>query len=129
MNLVTLTEGQARYLTTLSKAAANYRGSWESLIKRGNDEIDRLTNNQWVSGPSHQIMAEVQQEYGQIKVMLDMLWSVFTLEQLPEGADTKEAVVEVEKLLAIALGEPNKKSASLGGGTWFYKGKTLSDFE
>lgn len=127
MNLVTLTESQARFLVSLSKAAADYRGSWESIMKRGADEIDRLNNSQWITGPSHQIMSEVQQEYGQIKVMLELLWSVFTLSDLPEGADPKEAVKEVEQLLAIALGEP-KKNASIGGGTWFREGQKLSDF-
>lgn len=122
-----LNEGQARYLCDLSRVAADYRGSWESIIERGTKEIASLDANQWVTGPSHQIMAEVQQEYGKLKFALEMLWSVFRLD-IFEEADRKDAAKEVEKFIEVATQKNQGLHGSLAGGTWFVQNRTIADY-
>lgn len=125
-NLLVLTDAQAEYLRKLSSASHNYKQSWQSLAERGEEETKRLNLGQWVSGPNHQVMAEVQQEYGRIKVMLDMIWCVFSVEGW-DNDDREAGIKEVSKLIEIACGDP-KKNAAIGGGTWFSEGKTVSDY-
>lgn len=126
---IVLNESQARFLSDLSRIAADYRGSWESIIERGQKEIQRLTENQWMSGPSHQVMAEVQQEYGKLKFALDMVWSVFRVDHVLLEANRKDAAKEVEAFLAVALAENKGTHGSLAGGTWFVAGRTIEDYK
>lgn len=126
---IVLNEGQARFLIDLSRIAADYRGSWQSLIERGQKEINRLSNNEWVDGPGNQVMAEVQQEFGKIKFALNMIWSVFRIDIFEEEKDRRDAAKEIEAFVAIALAENKGKNASLSGGTWFMEGKTIEDYK
>ena len=121
-NLVVLDEAKATYLKMLSQASADYRNSWEALAKRGLEEIHKLNNGLWVSGPHHQVMSEVEQEYGKIKMALNLVWTVFDLSIFDE--DEQEAArKEVDQFLKIAMGQPKDFH-----GTWFHKGHTISDF-
>ena len=122
VNHIILDEGQARFLINLSRAATDYRGSWESLAKRGADEIHRLDEGQWVSGPHHQIMSEVEQEYGKIKMALELVWSVFRVDIFAEE-DREPARKEIDQFLKIAMAEGKDLH-----GTWFREGHTISDF-
>jgi hypothetical protein len=120
---IVLNEGQAMYLIHLSRAANDYRSSWEALTKRGQDETDRLDKGQWVSGPNHQVMSEVEQEYGKIKMALDLVWSVFRVDIFAEE-DREAARAEIDQFLKIAMG-PSKGMH----GTWFREGHTTVDFK
>ena len=122
VNHIVLTEGQAQFLIHLSRASEDYRGSWESLAKRGADEMHRLDGGQWVSGPNHQIMSEVEQEYGKIKMALDLVWSVFRIDIFTEE-DREVAREEINQFLKIAMA----KGKGIHG-TWFSEGKTISDY-
>lgn len=125
--LLVLNEGQARYLNELSRAANDYKRSWDSLISRGQSEIENLNGTKvWANGPSHQIMAEVQQEYGALKVLFNVLWSTFTVLPFDE-ADRPQVKKEIDEFVQIACGEP-KKWAGLGGSTFFLEGKTVADY-
>jgi hypothetical protein len=127
-NLIVLTEAQAEYLRKLSSSSHDYKQSWQSLAERGQEETDRLNLGQWVSGPNHQVMAEVQQEYGRVKVLLDMIWCVFSVEDW-DNEDREQGVKEVSEFIKIACGEPTKKHGAIAGGTWFSKGKTVNDYK
>lgn len=126
-NLIVLTETQAEYLRKLSSSSYRYKQSWKELAARGEQETKRLNLGQWVSGPNHQDMAEVQQEYGRIKVMLDMIWLIFSVAGF-DDEDRKKAVDEVTDLIRIACDEPIKHAA-IGGGTWFSEGKSVDDYK
>lgn len=117
---IVLNEGQAHFLNSLSRAAADYRSSWESLAKRGEQEIQRLEEGQWVSGPNHQVMSEVEQEYGKIKIALDLVWSVFRVD-IFEEENRAAARAEIEQFLKIAMA----KGKSFSGGTFFMKDTTV----
>lgn len=124
-NLVVLNEGQAQFLKSLSRTCEDYRGSWESLAKRGADEADRLENGYHIAGPSHQIMSEVEQEAGKIKGLCDIVWSVFRVD-IFEEEDRKPAYEEVNQFLKIAMAKPKGKNVSISG-IWFKVGDTLAD--
>lgn len=124
-HFIVLDEGQAQYLTSLSRVCVDYRSSWEALAKRGEDEKNRLAKGQWVSGPSHQIMSEVEQEYGKIKMALDLIWSVFRVD-IFDKEDQEAARNEISEFIKIATAEP-KSNASFSG-TWFQVGSTLEKF-
>lgn len=125
-NFIVLNEGQAAFLKSLSRVCEDYRNSWESLAKRGADEADRLENGFHISGPSHQIMSEVEQEAGKIKALTDVVWSVFRVDIFEEG-DRKVAYNEVNQFLKLAMATPKGKNQSFSG-IWFKMGTTLADY-
>lgn len=125
---IVLTEGQATFLKSLSRVCADYRNSWQALANRGAEEADRLENGYHISGPSHQIMSEVEQEAGKIKALTDVVWSVFRVDIFAEG-DRKDAYNEVNEFLKLAMATPKGKNVSFFSGIWFKENQTLSDFE
>lgn len=125
--ILVLTENQATFLNALSRVAADYRGSWESIIKRGEDELDRLNNANWVSGTSHQVMAEVQQEYGTLKTLLNLADTQWDFSQWT-GQMRQDAIDEYREFIHVAIKENKGLHGSLLGGTWFVKGRTIADY-
>lgn len=126
--VLSLTETQATFLNALSRAAADYRGSWESIAKRAADEINRLNEGQWVAGPNHQIMAEVQQEYGTIKTLLNVADTQWDFSQWA-GQMRQDAIDEFHFFIKVAVTENKGKHGSLHGGTWFNTGRTVEDYK
>jgi hypothetical protein len=77
MTTLPISSRQAGYLNSIAQAAKYYKQSCEQIASNAQRDLEKLNNNQHISGPSHQTMFEHVKYFGELQVLLQNVFMVF----------------------------------------------------
>jgi hypothetical protein len=123
MSLINLNDAQAQYLNSLSYASKDYRRACAAVAEAAQEDIESMNAGKKPYGQSHQRMQEMVAGYGAVKALLDVVWSVFRVDNFTGQMQT-DARDEINELLRSAMAECTDKH-SIGGHKFFLATKEM----